>query len=1118
MKKFLVRVCRYLKQRFWVDELGSERKQKIYIRVAPHEERGSTMGRGKMSKASAVVTAAVLGVAVVLTLAGVAAALEPGQTQMLTATSAMADGVDTISFQFRAFNPGNWTNIYIDSVASESAGAVAYVTFNVTNSTGAVLNVTTGLQVGQNFSVNTTGVNATIIVTLNSTEPVLWFKVRLEDVGNSSNKTVTTAFTFTASRLVFEPDSVTIKAGTTSGDIHVKATGEGGTYTDPGYDKPVEFFLDKPTYNVWIVKDSTEYHLDSPKQLTMSDGELIIRINGTKADVFNLTVNVTEAPWLQNDTMQIKIDPAEAKYITATVDRASMIAGSETEYINCTFYILDVFNNINYTAVANVNISVSSPAAGTNVTNATAPGDFGRNNMTWLAFTGREGTFRIRIANATMPDDWVAQPYYNITVNATVGGTWLTPKKPEDVGLTVPSGITTEVNLTTNSTILRGFEVEPDVAYKIGILTQCSEFQANGQIREEYNITAVIKDQWDNYCIETTNETGVPIVVTFNITDNRTYAYLSTDMTPDGDSPGPIDVPVENATLGIAVAKIYLWSDKPIAQKYILTVNLTNLQGLLNTSTTVNVTPWLVKNIVIEFVEADGTPKSELIANGVDIAYIIVKLVDDQGNVVTTADGTNFTTALRLVYDANNKSEGWICNKTACASRIGVPASAVVTAVPTNGIIYGNKTEISLYINATATNATVGTDPIQSMRVEANASLPYSVGGANYIVKNASISVAPDEPAKVIIEPSTTETEVAMPVDITVTVYDAYGNIVRDDTVVKFRTTSGLINASGSTSGGQVTPYFTSPHLASTATITAAVMNYAGTAVAATNSTSVTFLPSDASLTTSPEVNDYILEVSPATAPADGSTPVTITVSLKDCYGNTVTDTNATVYLSTTLGTLAATQGELVDGVFTTTLTSTEAGTATITANIGNWVLDTDTVTFTEAPYVFDDTLHLKAGWNFISVPKRLNESCDEFGELFNVDEITTIYGYDPTAGWFVPGPDDEVQVLDGYWVYATAPVDIPLTYRGGRSVPPSKPLKGGAWNAIGFSATTSYSASATLKSVEAYWTTVIGWDASTQTFESAIIKGVNDDEKMYPGKGYWLWVTQDCTLAALSA
>ena len=1100
------------------------------------------MKEREMTKARTLVFTAVLGVAAVLLLAGIAVAQPAGNINRVKDT-ALANGVDYIQLNFTVFNANNDTSVSV--VYASYSPSLSFVTlYGLNASSGNWEVIQEGPSLDTEYTVNKSWYDGDILcLRINSTEPLGSFDVQFKDAGNPANFSTADDLDFDASRLEFSETSITTTAGQESTTITVRATGATGNYRDTEYEEVVRFTLNK-TANVWLIHDTTIASF--PAEVQMSQGLCYIKVNGTEAGVYNLTVNVTEAPWLQNDTMQVTINPAEAKYITATVDRASMVAGSTTEYINCTFYILDVFNNINRTAVANVNISVSSPEAGTNVTNASAPGNLGQNATTWVGATQGTGTFRIVIANATMPDAWVTQPYYNITVNATVGGTWLTPKNPEDVagdiGFTVPSGITAEVNLTTNSTILRGIEVEPAAAAKIGILTQCSQFQANGQIREEYNITAVIKDQYDNYCIKTTNATGAQIYVTFNITDNRTYAYLSTDMTPDGDSPGPIDVSVENTTLGIAIAKIYLWSDKPITQNYILTVNMTNLQGLLNTSTTVTVTPWFVDHIEILFVDISGTTKNKITANGADIAYIIAKLVDADGNVVTTADGTDFTTTFKLVYDANNKSEGWICNDSACASRIGTLESAVVTAVPTNGIING--TLIPLYINATATNATACSDnPTQSMKVEANASTPYG-----YKTGAANIAVGPDEPAQIDLQITVTDgiwkddhlepyageyQKDDSGLSILAVITDAYGNIVEDGTPVWFGATGGVIKTNDSIIDGRVVvltqhgcaspyeyykPIFNYTDVDAeyvTASISAYSENSTGTVISDTETLRF-WAPNDVDpwCWWLPSFCDVVVE-------EVETGKWQINVYFKAEEGNLVQPYwNSTAYFYTTAGTITPSAAAFENGKCSATLELDPGETAEVVVNVGNWGIHTETLS---RPYEFDDTLHLKAGWNFISVPKRLDESCDTFSELFNTSlypNISSILYYDPIAGWSEKiGTDDHVNVLDGYWVYTTEAYDIPLTYRSGVLVPPTKELVGGAWNAIGFSATEPYTAEATLMSVDAYWVTAIGWDADAQAFEDPIINGVNSDSsEMYPGEGYWLFVTESCTLAALSA
>ena len=176
-----------------------------------------------------------------------------------------------------------------------------------------------------------------------------------------------------------------------------------------------------------------------------------------------------------------------------------------------------------------------------------------------------------------------------------------------------------------------------------------------------------------------------------------------------------------------------------------------------------------------------------------------------------------------------------------------------------------------------------------------------------------------------------------------------------------------------------------------------------------------------------------------------------------------------------------------------------------------------NTITVTAA---VADTINLKVGWNFISVPKKLKDSCDTFGELFDVPEIDQIYAYDPTTtpSWITPAATDHVLVLDGYWMNATAGVDISLEYKTeGQTVPTTKELTGKKWNAIGFSDTTATTAENTLISIKGSWSTVLGWDATNQKYEDAIFEpGLLDN--MNPKKGYWVWMTKNDTLSAISA
>jgi adhesin/invasin len=90
------------------------------------------------------------------------------------------------------------------------------------------------------------------------------------------------------------------------------------------------------------------------------------------------------------------------------------------------------------------------------------------------------------------------------------------------------------------------------------------------------------------------------------------------------------------------------------------------------------------------------------------------------------------------------------------------------------------------------------------------------------------------------------------------------------------------------------------------------------------------------------------ITASPTSIPADGTSTSTITVLLRDAFGNPLTTGGATVAVSTNLGTL----GPVTDngnGTYSATLTSsTTAGTATISGTVnGGAISDTATVDFT---------------------------------------------------------------------------------------------------------------------------------------------------------------------------
>ncbi|MFC1931036.1 CARDB domain-containing protein [Chloroflexota bacterium] len=260
-----------------------------------------------------------------------------------------------------------------------------------------------------------------------------------------------------------------------------------------------------------------------------------------------------------------------------------------------------------------------------------------------------------------------------------------------------------------------------------------------------------------------------------------------------------------------------------------------------------------------------------------------------------------------------------------------------------------------------------------------------------------------------------------------------------------------------------------------------------------------------------------------------GSQPLRTTVSSNNVLsGNSVnitveaydgTDWNAadnvTVYVSTLTYT-TDTNGQVLN-------LTLNPGSYTVYADKGDSTVNIRSNKETVNVYV---PLTLKAGWNFISVPKRLASGYSTAQQVFgSVDTAGhSIFAYDGTDGWTAMSSDNVVSPLEGIWIYSAAEVELhPAFDTNPRQVPPTKQLSAG-WNAIGFSDFTAASADSALTSVEDDWTVLIGFYTDNQTYEVSIINDAptgdahDEDRELNCWKGYWLHVTTACQLAAISS
>ena len=166
-----------------------------------------------------------------------------------------------------------------------------------------------------------------------------------------------------------------------------------------------------------------------------------------------------------------------------------------------------------------------------------------------------------------------------------------------------------------------------------------------------------------------------------------------------------------------------------------------------------------------------------------------------------------------------------------------------------------------------------------------------------------------------------------------------------------------------------------------------------------------------------------------------------------------------------------------------------------------------------EIPDIISYTIPLTQGWNFISVPKYLDTSCDTAGELFaSLDTGGMSHlGYDTKTGWYTLKADTPIKPLDGYWVYSKTAKTINLAYSADVNVPPTKTVYKG-WNAVGLSAETSMTAKSAFSNLN--WVRCIPWDVEKGKWGTVIVKGgsaENSEElKLKLGNGNWLYVEAD--------
>lgn len=156
--------------------------------------------------------------------------------------------------------------------------------------------------------------------------------------------------------------------------------------------------------------------------------------------------------------------------------------------------------------------------------------------------------------------------------------------------------------------------------------------------------------------------------------------------------------------------------------------------------------------------------------------------------------------------------------------------------------------------------------------------------------------------------------------------------------------------------------------------------------------------------------------------------------------------------------------------------------------------------------------ISLVPGWNFIGFSLQPAPGSDTAEIFSNVPSGGhSVLRYDPTAGWQTVGKDEKLTRMAAYWIYSTGGISIPVQTAGMGS-PKNYPA---GWNTLAIPSATPAPADSILSPL-AGWTYAIGFDATAQQYQSAVIRGAGGDPVqalLQPDAGYWVYLTSPGTL-----
>ncbi len=173
-------------------------------------------------------------------------------------------------------------------------------------------------------------------------------------------------------------------------------------------------------------------------------------------------------------------------------------------------------------------------------------------------------------------------------------------------------------------------------------------------------------------------------------------------------------------------------------------------------------------------------------------------------------------------------------------------------------------------------------------------------------------------------------------------------------------------------------------------------------------------------------------------------------------------------------------------------------------------------------PQPFDTLRFEPNAWNLVSTPKTLvDPAVDISFDNLSSDMNNVKWFYDISENISTWGHPNNILPLNGYWVYnnASSVVLQKLMFKNmsGPNVPPSTVLKAG-WNLIGHTAIEPMPVESALISINGKYSHILTYDP-IQGWKMYIVgnPSLQQFNVFEPGRGYWIFMTQDATYAAVS-